>query len=273
MTARRPLVIDSGLQQELPAGDYLADPVLAAIAQLSGYTSANIAEVEAGTKALRVTFRENDGPGSSFDRAFTISRHALGMTVPVSATTAAISAQPIVTAGLVHPAIVILKKVTLGCVTTALTGTRAGLLRMQLKEYLPIFTLDSFQQWILPPLGTSSTVDSMTTGNLFSSLKGSQPQPMLNLSSLPGGVSIGGINITSKTLGDAVGDASVTVGKQNIPPTTIFDHMQHSPFVIGPNNGFLVTLDSPAAGTSQTIRSFINMVWDELQPIPSLAEV
>jgi hypothetical protein len=273
MTDRRPIVIVNGLQQELPAGDDVANSVLAAVAQLSGYTPANIAEVEAGTKAMRVTFRENDAPGSLVNRAFTVSHHAIGMTLPVNATTGAIAASPILTAGLIHPCVAILRKMTFGCVTTALTGTRSGLIRMRLLEYLPIFTVDAFTQWFLPPLGTSSIVSSMTVGNLFSSLKGNQPQPMMIMSSLPGASTIGGINIGSKTLGDAVGDASVTVGKQNIPQTTIFDHMQHSPFVMGPNNGFLVTLDSPAAGTSQSIQCFVNVIWDELQPVPSLAEV
>jgi hypothetical protein len=69
MTARRPLVIVNGLQQELPAGDNITDPVLAAISQIAGLNGTTLLEVEAKYGAARIVLRPNDG-GSLIEQAF-----------------------------------------------------------------------------------------------------------------------------------------------------------------------------------------------------------
>jgi hypothetical protein len=78
MTARRPLVIVNGLQQELPAGDNITDPVLAAISQIAGLNGTTLLEVEAKYGAARIVLRPNDG-GSLIEQAFDVGHYAMGI--------------------------------------------------------------------------------------------------------------------------------------------------------------------------------------------------
>jgi hypothetical protein len=76
MANRKPFVNVSGTDSELPDGDNIADPVLAALSQILGRDGATLLEVEAKYNAARFTLRPADA-GPVYEQAYGISRHML----------------------------------------------------------------------------------------------------------------------------------------------------------------------------------------------------
>lgn len=265
MTDRKPIVIVSGLQQELPAGDNVADPVLAALAQITGY-SGTVLEVEANTRALRGTLRPQS-IGPDFARDLVVGHYSLAFMQSVTVSTVAIASSLLNAVNKSSCMIAVIRKVSVGLVTTALSGARTGVAKMSMRQFLPAIDNDSSVMYLNPPIGSSATAVPFNVGNPFNGLKTNQPLPQLTMCGLPGSVSIPGVGIGSKTLGEATGGLLVTVGAQSIPNSVIFDHLgnNHQPLTLGNNTGFFIQLDVPAAATSQTVQAMVGVQWTEYQ--------
>lgn len=275
MTARRPLVIVNGLQQELPAGDNIADPVLAALAQISGYTEANILEIEANTRAGRVTIRPTEGEVKGFE----MSSHQTGMTTFHVQTTTFANNAYIFGVGLPHAGIALLKRWQVSCASQAVSGARAGPGTFNLVPLTGVTDFGSVLSVAQPPWGDSSS-DAFTAmgtvrGADYHSLKARQPLPQLWLrlgrpnqaaASIDGSATLFQDNSRPyASIGFGVGAAIAT----HCPPTNLWDadEMGTHPLIIMPHEGAAVTIGTfPAAATSQTVRFCGTLVWDEWQP-------
>jgi hypothetical protein len=259
MTTRKPLVIVNGLQQELPAGD---DPALVAFL---GDTSANILEVETATKAARVVFEPS---GSSPREAlFDICHYRAGVPVNGNANTAAISACEMISMAnaFSNGTIGILRRVTAGMNTSAISGARIGVCAIEMYEIFSVYNMNALASRFVPPGGGGSD-GACTISPNYCSLNSRQSQPQLIVQRGTGGAAVPAfsglnqgfdINLVFGTVKTAVG--------LNIPPTVLFDHQINGPFVMPRGSGFSVVYTAPAAVTSQSLNGFVNVAWDEWQ--------
>jgi hypothetical protein len=266
MTTRKPLVIVNGLQQELPAGD---DPALvaflASLTQVLGDTSANILEVETATKAARVVFEPS---GSSPREAlFDICHYRAGVPVNGNANTAAISACEMISMAnaFSNGTIGILRRVTAGMNTSAISGARIGVCAIEMYEIFSVYNMNALASRFVPPGGGGSD-GACTISPNYCSLNSRQSQPQLIVQRGTGGAAVPAfsglnqgfdINLVFGTVKTAVG--------LNIPPTVLFDHQINGPFVMPRGSGFSVVYTAPAAVTSQSLNGFVNVAWDEWQ--------
>jgi hypothetical protein len=247
----------------------LQGPMLPAISQALGYTSANIVEVEANTKAMRVTVRPTDLGGGQ-DQMFTVSRHAVGIQTSLTLTTLSYTDFSFVAGWWTWTGIAFLNKVSVSMCTSAVSGARTGPSMLRLTEVNPMIALSAATNLFVPPMGTPSP--NASTG-LFSSLKNDQLQPSLFLAATLTNTSIAysGLEVFSKPLGLVFGGARLLAGEQNIPPTMLFDawaNGSYQPYTMATNTGFSIAGDGPAAGTSQTINVAASLQWDEWVPAP-----
>lgn len=269
MTTRIPLVNLLGTVAELPNGDELATAALASVTQILGYTPANILEVEANTRAARVTYRAQAG-GPAEEMAYCISEHSLGMTFEHSATTTWPAYAEVMTAGNPGmPMISMLRKMTVGAATKAVTGARLGVSKLELYQIYPLVGMGQTFQWILPSLTTLPAPSALVTqvGNT-KSLRCTQDNPLWIVqgafSIAPAATTAVGVVTTSKPVGVAQGEAKSAIGT-NIVPSVVFDHMAAGPLVLPPFSGLVLGAIFPAAVTSQTVDYFVNMQWTEWQ--------
>jgi hypothetical protein len=144
MTARRPLVIVNGLQQELPAGDNLTTDYITSAMQLVD-TLGNAAEVEAATKALRaVAYPEN-----SINCNFTVGRYqvasgATNANVSNAMGTSAAAANDIAVLALfARPCVLMVKRISVSLASGAVSGTRAGSCRIDLHKFHGMSSINS----------------------------------------------------------------------------------------------------------------------------------
>lgn len=254
--------------------DEVLNPVMPAVTQLQGYTIANVAEVEAATKALRAMLRAEDIAFGA-DAVFAVSRHMLGAQCAISATTQALTfaagTGTVLGAVWGFNGLALLKKCTVSVVTSAVSGARLGNISCRLHRNWPAINTVAVTSDILPPIGPAGGggVGAMLPSSNYNTMNIQQAQPLMvvSIGSAAASIVTGGIE-SSKALGVAMGGAQSAVG-QNIPPTTIFDCVGggYEPYVMIANTGFNVTLDVPAAVTSQTLSVSVNLQWDEWIPI------
>jgi hypothetical protein len=270
MTARRPLITTGGRNRELPAGDYLADPVLAAISQVAGLDGATLLEIEAKYGAARMTLRSNDG-GSLIEQAFDVGHYAIGFTGGMVLTTTYPAEAD--AAGLLWfgPGYAVIRKLWVNCATVALVGARVGLGRMFACEIKPCVGSPGTNQWITPPLGLAT----LNPGQNFHSLRTRQLAPQIVMGSPGQGVgpasaplSFSGVQYTSKNIGEATFGVKAGVGTDLAPTPLIDTYTGGQPYVLEPAQGIMVQIVYPVAATSQSINYAVNVVWDEWYPMP-----
>jgi hypothetical protein len=302
MVARKPLVIITGQQQELPAADILApgaaltttqrdalaspatgQPIYntttaqyeyydgttwrnyagepsVTVAQLQGFSTGNIAEVE-GTKALRVSYRSLGCVPN-----FTLSRHSVGSDIQgQNATTAAGVDQIFFIGGWFNAGVAIIRQVRASLWTSALSGTRNGTCNMKL------FKTDSLNSTSTGNLLTPDSSRSPGPGNnsYTKGLHGQQIPAMLNLSLGPNmGLGAGSDIVEVEPLGAIYGECKNAIGT-HISNQILYDSRSaETPLHLMRFMGFYVTLSYPAAVTSQTINAQFNVRWDEHVPAP-----
>jgi hypothetical protein len=275
MATRKPLVIISGQQQELPAGDFISDPVLEALTQISGF-SGTLLEVEANTKAGRVTLRANEA-GSLFEQAYDVGHYCMGFggsfaftsTWPTEADAASIE--------WFGPGIAVIRKLWISLATTQLTGARAGAGHAFLNELKSAVGSPGTNTWITPLVSNGNILNANSFQN-NNSLRQRQLTPQIILAS-PGfniGAAgsalgfVGGAQATNKTVGEAMFGAKSVIGT-DLPPTSLIDtYMGGQPLVLEAAQGLVLQLVYPAAVTSQTVNYTVNVIWDEWYPSPEV---
>jgi hypothetical protein len=263
MTDRRPLVIVNGLQQELPAGDGVAASVLPATAQFEGYTIANIAEIEAATKALRVTPRAF---GDMTDSVLCCNRFAMGLQISHVATTTFLANSEVLTLMNLSANPVAIRRIGLSVATVALTGARVGLMRVCGMQMYACTSMYNHAFLFNPPVGQADNFGANVSG-----LKLRQNSPTLFIgcsqnSLAPNGVpGFTAVVSGGRTIGEVTGGAPAAVGT-NVKPYWFFDSYGEEPFWLHPTMGLFINSTFPAAGTSQTIRYALSLVWDEWLP-------
>jgi hypothetical protein len=260
-------LVEGSVSMDLPT--LLCGPMLPAISQVLGFTSANIVEVEAATKAMRVTVRPTD-LGMGQDKMFNVSRHAVSVQTSLTLTTVSYTDFSFVAGWWTWPGVAFLNKCTASLCTSALTGARSGVSMLRLTEVNPMIALSAATNLFVPPIGTPAPNAS---NGLFSSLNGKQLQPSLFMAATLTNTSIGysGLEIFSKPLGIAMGSTRAIVGEQNIAPVVLFDAYANGgfePYAMATNTGFSLAGDGPGAGTSQTVNVAASFQWDEWLPSP-----
>jgi hypothetical protein len=277
MTARRPVVIISGLPQEIPAGDCVADPVLTAISQILGRDGATLLEVEAKYGAFRATLRPNDA-GPLYEQVFNIGHHAFGFSSSFSATTT-FTPSDLAFIGWFSPGYMVIRKLWVTCVTSAVAGTRAGNGNVFLRDLKPLIGAPSTSNWCIPPQASFGNILNNLNANVqnFHSLKQRQLAPQCVIA-MPTAASApnGSMNWTATATQSTQAGANVMFGVKSqvgidLPPTMLIDvSAGQQPVVLEPSQGQLVGLSYPAAVTSQVVNFSINMVWDEWYPTPQV---
>jgi hypothetical protein len=254
MTARFPIVNINGLLQELPRGDTVADPVMPALGQIEGFTLANIAEVEAATKALRTVLRYPNGDNES---VLQIGRYSMGFQTSHVATTTFTANSEILTLANLSPVIVGINEIILSVATAAVTVTRAGQCRFALQQILPINAMYGAAGFLQPSTAAGAGNQSMRT---------LQPPPSLIVGQSSTGVGgppafIGKL-ITSPTIAEVDAGADATVST-NLKPTSLLDRFAGTPIYLAPNTGLYLGSTFPAASASQTVNYAITIQWNE----------
>jgi hypothetical protein len=300
MTARKPIVIVSGLQQELPAADILApgatltttqrdalaspatgQQIYNSTAGQSEYYDGTLWRSFAGEPSLTIAqplgftvaniaeveatkaARVTQRSLSCVDN-FVLTRHALG-TAPVTqnATTAAGVDQIFFVGGWFSAGVAVIRRITASLWTSALSGTRNGTCNMKLFKSDSLVSIGAANV-IVPDGGATSATNSYTKG-----LSGFQATPELNLGS-GANLSLGSgtLVVEVEPLGAIYGECKNAIGT-HIQNQVLFDARQaEAPLTLLRYMGFYVTLSYPAAVTSQTINASINIRWDEHLPAP-----
>jgi hypothetical protein len=274
MTARRPLVIVSGLQQELPAGDDITDPVLAAVSQIAGLNGSTLLEVEAKYGAARIVLRSNDS-GSIIEQAYSISHNCMGFSGSFAFTTTWPAEVDMASIEWFGPGIAIIRKLWISLATSQLTGARVGLGRAFLTELKSAVGSPGTNAWITPLVSNGNVLNANSSqNNLSLRTRELTPQiilasPGFNIGAAGAGLGFqGGTQSTTKTVGEAVFGVKAAIGT-DLPPTTLIDsYAGGQPCVLEAAQGLVAQLIYPAAGTSQTVNYAINVVWDEWFPSP-----
>lgn len=272
----RPLATDQYEAESVSEGTVRIDfdtlrcgPMLPAVSQALGFTIANIVEVEAATKAMRVTVRPAD-LGQGQDQMFAVTRHAVGVQTLLTLTTSAYSDFVFVAGWWSFAGIAFLNKCDVALCTSAVSGARAGVSMLRLCSVAPMLGAGAATQVVVPPIGTP--VPNVNNA-LYNSLRTDQPPPQLFITAAVSSttVPITGIEVYSKPLGLAIGSTRLLAGEQNIAPQRIFDaaaNGSYQPYTMPLNTGFTISGEGPAAGTSQTLNVSANFQWDEWIPVP-----
>jgi hypothetical protein len=251
MATRKPLVIISGQEQELPAGDIISDPVLAALTQIAGLDGTTLLEVEANTKAGRVTLRANEA-GSLFEQAYDVGHYCIGFGGSFAFTTTWPAEADMAVIEWFGPGIAVIRKMWISLATTAITGARAGLGHVFLNE----LNANSFQN-------NNSLRQRQIAPQIIIGCAGFNIGPASALLGFTGAQS-------AKSVADAVFGVKAAIGT-DLPPTSLIDtYAGGQPLVLEAAQGLVLQLVYPAAGTSQTVSHTVNMVWDEWYPSPEV---
>jgi hypothetical protein len=274
MATRKPLVIISGQEQELPAGDIISDPVLAALTQIAGLDGTTLLEVEANTKAGRVTLRANEA-GSLFEQAYDVGHYCIGFGGSFAFTTTWPAEADMAAIEWFGPGIAVIRKLWISLATTAITGARAGLGHVFLNELKPAVGSPGTNQWVTPPLPGGNVLNANSFQN-NNSLRQRQIAPQIIIGCA--GFNIGPASAllgftgaqSTKSVADAMFGVKAAIGT-DLPPTSLIDtYMGGQPLVLEAAQGLVLQLVYPAAGTSQTVNYTVNMVWDEWYPSPEV---
>jgi hypothetical protein len=232
---------------------------LTPIAQVRGTNDVTLAQVEAATRALRVTPKT-----LALDGGWVVNHYHAGRNQSISLTTASMAGAPLATFGMPYSGIACLNKfVVTGVVTSALVGARVGPGKLTLRKAL-------YANTAIQDMNVGSSVpwpDNSMGGAGLKSLFGRQA-PALMVSALwtTAASTLGSNDLLAEVTG---GFKSSPVGDQNFGNVTLFDAWetgQYKPLICLPGNGFELGLVSPAAVTSQSLDWSANLQWDEWVP-------
>lgn len=227
--------------RDLPFTCYPLD----AISQVSGYTEANLPEVETNTRAMRATLRPGDEPTADL---YKVLRYQVGCTQPISLTTSALSAI-ILSAVWAFNGVAVIRRVTASMATSAVVGNRVGGASISLVRNEPMLNYGSPALAVVPA--------GRNVG-----LLGRQPQALLQVGTNTSGENkVGDANpigyVATAMLNTAIGT--------HVREAALFEGEQ--PLVLAPWTGFSIIATAPAAVTSQTIQFSFNIRWDEWVPL------
>jgi hypothetical protein len=275
MAARKPIVNVSGTDSELPGGDYLADPVLATLSQIAGLDGTTLLEVEANTKAGRVTLRPTDA-GSLGEQAFDVTHHSIGASSNFSATTTFTSSD-LLFIGWFITGLMVIRKLWVTISTSALTGARAGNGAIFLRELKPLLGSVSSNLLAIPPQATIGNNLNLGTASVqnFHSLRQRQgaPQCLIGLPTANTAPN-GSMNWTGSVVPSTQSSAQILFGVKSqigidLPPTMLIDVAAgQQPLILESSQGLVLGISYPAAATSQVVNFSVNAVWDEWVPVP-----
>jgi hypothetical protein len=224
-------------------------------------------EVEANTRAVRVTYRAAD---TVLDQLFSVSEHSLGFHCTITEGTAWIANTEVLTFGMpFFSAIAFLRRLTLSAATSGIVGTRTGVATYMLNQIEPHAGMGSTGRWIMPAV-TLIENPIHTGGPNVKSKNSRQDSPLLNVetcglgaaTSAPG---VTGILTTSKNLATVARSVKAAIDT-DLPPTVIYDHLHEGPFVMSPLRGLSLNATYPVAGTSQGVHFCGTLEWTEWQP-------
>lgn len=273
----------SGFQQVDPYTLSLGTQ-LDAISQIAGFTSANIVEVEAATKALRVTVRATTRGGEADSYGFTVTRHSWGRVASMVGTTGNIGAPLVIFAcGWQSEGYGCINKIMVSQQLAALVGARTlAASRLDLSVVDPIADLHILfafgglgtgpQLW-LPPL--SGIAGGGVYGSVNSHNRQHKPPEMQIVTGSNMGTSSGlalGAGASAQVsapLSSIYGNVSGVAGTLEIPPSLLFDARstgQYQPLMISKSKGYQIGATAGGAATSLTINYGISMQWDEWVP-------
>jgi hypothetical protein len=258
MTTRKPLVIVSGLQQELPAGDNIITDYIAAANQLTDFAGTDIADVDAATKAMRGVLYPDDWAAPA---GWAIGRYSLGQGIPAvnlgsQGTNAAAGGDFIQFLHNATAGFTVVKKVNVSHTSGPVVGTRAGTTR-----------IDMYLVFAVTALGGQSLLPgSLGTG---SGLLSRQQSPICSFQTqLPGSAALGAQTVQAIPFASLSGAINSNAGCPALHPTDIFDYRKsQQPLILGDGWGFVLRLTNPAAVTSQSISAGCTIRWDEWMPI------
>jgi hypothetical protein len=274
MANRKPYVNVAGVDSELPDGDNIADPVLAALSQILGRDGATLLEVEAKYNAARFTLRPADA-GPVYEQNYAIGHHAIGASSSFSATTTFVPSDLFFIAWF-GTGFLVLRKLWVTLSTSAVVGTRAGQGNIYLRDVKPLLGAPSTNLWCMPPQATIGNNLNLGTPSVqnFHSLKQRQLPPQC-IMALPTGASspTGSMNWTGSISNANNSNHQFQFGVKSqvgidLPPTMLVDASAgQSPLIYEPSQGAVIGISYPVAVTSQVVNFSVNAVWDEWVPI------
>lgn len=221
-----------------------------ALGQVIGYTVGNTAEVEANTRAVRMTLRSQD---SLDPDAFQVNRYAFGDSTTFNLTTSGLVGNNLFLGVLLRQGCALIRKLSVSLATTAVSGTRNGTASMAL------FRSDS--------MSSAGTFNQVLPSNRTIGLNVNQSPPVLFLGDGQGSSLSTGTLMDAQMLGIAEAGVTGVVGT-NIREQALFEAKPGElPVVLTNWTGFLIQCTVPAAATSQSLIASMNIRWDELVPI------
>jgi hypothetical protein len=302
MTARKPLVIVSGLQQELPAADIIAPGatltttqrdalVTPATGQFIFNSTTGQPEYYDGTQwynfagepSLSTGQIKGFTPGNIaeveatkalrvslrapdvFSNMFARSQFAFSSDAIVqNATTLAGVNQSFFVFMWTSAGIAIFRKVTINIWTSALSGTRAGSISASLFRSTSMSSLGSTASQFLPD---SQSLNVPTAGRYTQGLIANQPISLMNYGAGANSGTATATQLDTNPMGTVYGEAKNAIGT-NLMNATLWEAKPgEAPLILSRFAGFYVLISYPAAATSQTIQAQLNARWDEVVPI------
>jgi hypothetical protein len=234
---------------------------LSPIAQIRGTNDVALAQVEAATRALRVTPKT-----LALDDGWVVNHYHAGRNQTISLTTASMAGAPLATFAMPYSGIACLNKfIVTGVVTSAVVGARVGPGKLTLRKAL--YANTPIQDMNVGSPNASPWPDAPMGGAGLKSLFGRQAPALMTSNLWTTAASTLGRN---DELAEAPGGfKSTPVGDQNFGNVTLFDAWesgQYKPLILLPGNGFELGLVSPAAVTSQSLDWSAIVQWDEWVP-------
>jgi hypothetical protein len=244
--------------------------------QFKGYTTANVAEVEANTRAIRSILRARDFGGTIDTRGFDVNRYQMPFYSKLAETTNAGSNVGMTCGMWMNSGFAVIHKVTVSAVLEALVGTRsAGAMNIRYRTLYPCYLLNiNISNFIVnPPGGATLNAGGRGAPNLRQS---NQTNPRLfcltggnwsNAANLYG--QLFAVRAYGDTLATVRGGPQNVLGNLDVPPVAIFDSNNMQPHILDPDNGFIIEMDCPASATSYTVTLCTTVTWEEWVPTNS----
>lgn len=236
--------------------------------QLIGLTSGNIAEVEAATRALRVTLRDDDFniPGWKIGRYQAGVAH--GVNTQESPLTGATIDQGVVALFWIPtngPGFAVIKRITVSLITAALSGARNGTCKMEVVKIVSELGDGTGRGNALLPTSNISVAGKP----LVLGLSNRQTAPQLGVNFANTASAILGSNtaLEGQAFATIEGGAKNLAGSSQFVNELLWDYrVAEMPLICTTCWGALIRLTMPAAVTSQTFHFCANVTWDEWVP-------
>jgi hypothetical protein len=240
--------------------------------QFKGFTTANIAEVEANTRAMRSILRPRDFGATIDTQGFDVNRYQMSVYSKLADTTNAASNAAMMAGMWLSSGFAVVQKVVVSAVLEALVGARnTGAMNLRYRSMYPCYIMTNQSGSLAYPTG-SQTLNQVgynsqglrnATQNpprlfLMTSQNLSAGSNLYNLLSL--------VRIYGETLGTVRGGPQNVLGNLDVPSYPIFDASVQQPHIIEANRGFGIELDCPSAVTSYTVTICTTITWDEWVP-------